>query len=83
MVFGNLNEASGTGVCFSRYMREGGNIYGNYLPIAEGDNVALNDHRTAVVCVSIERVCYDWARGVAMTALLYYCVFYYNLCYFE
>ncbi|CAE7769509.1 PPDK, partial [Symbiodinium microadriaticum] len=49
MVFGNLNERSGTGVCFSRFVREGGNVYGNYLPMAEGDDTALNDHRKAGV----------------------------------
>jgi len=40
MVFGNLAERSGTGVCFTRDPNHGDNVfYGDYLPNAQGEDV--------------------------------------------
>ncbi|MFH0770406.1 MAG: pyruvate, phosphate dikinase [Candidatus Peregrinibacteria bacterium] len=40
MIFGNLNEKSGTGVCFSRDPSTGEKrLTGEYLPVAQGDDV--------------------------------------------
>jgi pyruvate,orthophosphate dikinase len=51
MVFGNLGENSGTGVCFSRDPATGRpGIYGDYLPNAQGEDVVAGIRNT----VSIE-----------------------------
>ncbi|SDH93009.1 pyruvate phosphate dikinase [Actinokineospora alba] len=40
MVFGNLGETSGTGVCFTRDPASGrSGVYGDYLPNAQGEDV--------------------------------------------
>jgi pyruvate,orthophosphate dikinase len=40
MVFGNLGQHSGTGVCFTRDPNHGDNVfYGDYLPNAQGEDV--------------------------------------------
>ncbi|MBI3670235.1 MAG: pyruvate, phosphate dikinase, partial [Acidobacteria bacterium] len=40
MVFGNIGENSGTGVCFTRDPNSGANeFYGDYLPNAQGEDV--------------------------------------------
>jgi len=40
MVYGNLNDNSGTGVCFTRNPATGENkLYGEYLPNAQGEDV--------------------------------------------
>ena len=40
MVFGDLGEDSGTGVCFTRDPGSGERvIYGDYLPRAQGEDV--------------------------------------------
>ncbi|MGO1166087.1 MAG: pyruvate, phosphate dikinase [Janibacter sp.] len=47
MVFGNLGETSGTGVCFTRDPSSGhSGIYGDYLPNAQGEDVVAGIRNT-------------------------------------
>ena len=47
MVFGDLGEASGTGVCFTRDPASGERTaYGDYLPRAQGEDVVAGAHNT-------------------------------------
>ncbi|WP_426592453.1 pyruvate, phosphate dikinase [Cellulomonas sp. McL0617] len=47
MVFGNLGETSGTGVCFTRDPATGAvGVYGDYLPNAQGEDVVAGIRNT-------------------------------------
>ncbi|HEX3258397.1 MAG TPA: pyruvate, phosphate dikinase [Pseudonocardia sp.] len=47
MVFGNLGETSGTGVCFTRDPASGKQgVYGDYLPNAQGEDVVAGIRNT-------------------------------------
>ncbi|MBV9923124.1 MAG: pyruvate, phosphate dikinase [Pseudonocardia sp.] len=47
MVFGNLGESSGTGVCFTRDPATGKQgVYGDYLPNAQGEDVVAGIRNT-------------------------------------
>ncbi|MET0789293.1 MAG: pyruvate, phosphate dikinase [Cellulomonas sp.] len=47
MVFGNLGETSGTGVCFTRDPSTGeSGVYGDYLPNAQGEDVVAGIRNT-------------------------------------
>ena len=47
MVFGNLGDDSGTGVCFTRDPSTGhGGVYGDYLPNAQGEDVVAGIRNT-------------------------------------
>jgi pyruvate, orthophosphate dikinase len=47
MVFGNLGETSGTGVCFTRDPSTGASgVYGDYLPNAQGEDVVAGIRNT-------------------------------------
>ena len=47
MVFGNLGETSGTGVCFTRDPSTGAaGVYGDYLPNAQGEDVVAGIRNT-------------------------------------
>ncbi|WKV16756.1 pyruvate, phosphate dikinase [Janibacter limosus] len=47
MVFGNLGETSGTGVCFTRDPSSGhSGVYGDYLPNARGEDVVAGIRNT-------------------------------------
>ena len=47
MVFGNLGETSGTGVCFTRDPSSGhAGVYGDYLPNAQGEDVVAGIRNT-------------------------------------
>ncbi|MEZ0447978.1 pyruvate, phosphate dikinase [Cellulomonas sp. ICMP 17802] len=47
MVFGNLGESSGTGVCFTRDPSTGASgVYGDYLPNAQGEDVVAGIRNT-------------------------------------
>src|SRR5690242_1555841 len=47
MVFGNLGESSGTGVCFTRDSATGKQgVYGDYLPNAQGEDVVAGIRNT-------------------------------------
>lgn len=47
MVFGNLGETSGTGVCFTRDPSSGhSGVYGDYLPNAQGEDVVAGIRNT-------------------------------------
>lgn len=47
MVFGNLGESSGTGVCFTRDPSTGeSGVYGDYLPNAQGEDVVAGIRNT-------------------------------------
>ncbi len=55
MVFGNLANHSGTGVCFTRDPNRGDNIfYGDYLPNAQGEDVVAGI-RTPMTLSDFER----------------------------
>jgi pyruvate,orthophosphate dikinase len=55
MVFGNLAERSGTGVCFTRDPNRGDNVfYGDYLPNAQGEDV-VSGARTPMTLADFER----------------------------
>ena len=47
MVFGNMGEGSGTGVCFTRDPSSGNSgVYGDYLPDAQGEDVVAGIRNT-------------------------------------
>ena len=50
MVFGNLGDSSGTGVCFTRDPATGRpGIYGDYLPNAQGEDVVAGIRNTLTI----------------------------------
>ena len=56
MVFGNLNERSGTGVVFSHNPNNGNpGLYGDFLPAAQGEDIVSGSH----IPLSIEQMLID------------------------
>ncbi|CRK56547.1 Pyruvate,phosphate dikinase [Alloactinosynnema sp. L-07] len=56
MVFGNLGETSGTGVCFTRDPASGRTgVYGDYLPNAQGEDVVAGI-RTPLALAEFDRL---------------------------
>ena len=56
MVFGNLGETSGTGVCFTRDPSSGhSGVYGDYLPNAQGEDVVAGIRNTLALSDLKER----------------------------
>ncbi|WP_370890352.1 pyruvate, phosphate dikinase [Janibacter sp. GXQ6167] len=56
MVFGNLGEGSGTGVCFTRDPASGhSGVYGDYLPNAQGEDVVAGIRNTLALA-DLERL---------------------------
>src|SRR4029078_11308342 len=56
MVFGNLGETSGTGVCFTRDPATGKQgVYGDYLPNAQGEDVVAGIRNTLTLADLAER----------------------------
>ncbi len=56
MVFGNLGETSGTGVCFTRDPSSGhSGVYGDYLPNAQGEDVVAGIRNTLALADLEER----------------------------
>jgi pyruvate,orthophosphate dikinase len=61
MVFGNLNERSGTGVVFTRDPNTGeARPYGDFLFTAQGEDVVAGRHRTLPVAALAERLPEVW-----------------------
>ncbi|RTE48607.1 pyruvate, phosphate dikinase [Actinobaculum sp. 352] len=67
MVFGNMGETSGTGVCFTRDPSTGhSGVYGDYLINAQGEDVVAGIRNTLSLA-DLERVdkkSYDELRGI-------------------
>ncbi|HEX8518891.1 MAG TPA: PEP/pyruvate-binding domain-containing protein, partial [Pseudonocardia sp.] len=56
MVFGNLGDDSGTGVCFTRDPASGrAGVYGDYLPNAQGEDVVAGIRNTLTLADLAER----------------------------
>lgn len=63
MVFGNLNERSGTGVVFTRDPNTGApELYGDFLFRAQGEDVVAGRHQTLPVRALQERLPDVWAE---------------------
>ena len=67
MVFGNMGENSGTGVCFTRDPSSGhSGVYGDYLENAQGEDVVAGIRNTLALA-DLERInkpVYDELRGI-------------------
>lgn len=67
MVFGDLDEQSGTGVCFTRDPATGRkNAYGDYLPQAQGEDVVAGIRNTLTLdqLADIHPVCHSDLLGI-------------------
>ncbi len=67
MVFGDLDEESGTGVCFTRDPGTGERVaYGDYLPQAQGEDVVAGIRNTLTLdeLSSIHPVCHEDLLGI-------------------
>lgn len=67
MVFGNLGDTSGTGVCFTRDPSTGhSGVYGDYLPNAQGEDVVAGIRNTLPLAALEERdkTSYDELRAI-------------------
>ncbi len=63
MVFGNLNERSGTGVVFTRDPNTGESaLYGDFLFRAQGEDVVAGRHATLPVAALADRLPEVWAE---------------------
>lgn len=66
MVFGNLNESSGTGVCFTRDPSTGhSGVYGDYLENAQGEDVVAGIRNTLPLAAleELDKESYDTLRA--------------------
>ncbi|MDO4901536.1 pyruvate, phosphate dikinase [Actinomyces sp.] len=66
MVFGNMGETSGTGVCFTRDPSTGrGGVYGDYLVNAQGEDVVAGIRNTLSLAdlERLDRASYDELRA--------------------
>ena len=66
MVFGNMGETSGTGVCFTRDPSTGrGGVYGDYLVNAQGEDVVAGIRNTLSLAdlERLDKVSYDELRA--------------------
>lgn len=67
MVFGNMGEGSGTGVCFTRDPSTGhSGVYGDYLENAQGEDVVAGIRNTLSLAdlEKIDQKSYDELRGI-------------------
>lgn len=67
MVFGNLGDTSGTGVCFTRDPSTGhSGVYGDYLPNAQGEDVVAGIRNTLPLSALEDRdkTSYDELRAI-------------------
>ena len=67
MVFGNMGENSGTGVCFTRDPSSGhSGVYGDYLENAQGEDVVAGIRNTLSLSAlkEINKPVYDELRGI-------------------
>ncbi|CAM2964368.1 pyruvate, phosphate dikinase [Actinomyces slackii] len=67
MVFGNMGQTSGTGVCFTRDPSTGrSGVYGDYLVNAQGEDVVAGIRNTLSLAdlESLDRDSYDELRGI-------------------
>ncbi len=67
MVFGNMGETSGTGVCFTRDPSTGhSGVYGDYLENAQGEDVVAGIRNTLSLAdlENINKPVYDELRGI-------------------
>ena len=67
MVFGNMGENSGTGVCFTRDPSTGhSGVYGDYLENAQGEDVVAGIRNTLSLAdlENINKPVYDELRGI-------------------
>ena len=67
MVFGNMGENSGTGVCFTRDPSSGhSGVYGDYLENAQGEDVVAGIRNTLALSdlKEINKPVYDELRGI-------------------
>ncbi len=67
MVFGNLGETSGTGVCFTRDPATGhSGVYGDYLSNAQGEDVVAGIRNTLSLAdlEQLDKAAYDELRDV-------------------
>ena len=67
MVFGNLGEASGTGVCFTRDPSTGhSGVYGDYLQNAQGEDVVAGIRNTLPLSEleKLDKKSYDELRAI-------------------
>ena len=67
MVFGNMGEGSGTGVCFTRDPSSGhSGVYGDYLENAQGEDVVAGIRNTLSLAdlESIDKASYDQLRAI-------------------
>ncbi|MBB6333971.1 pyruvate,orthophosphate dikinase [Schaalia hyovaginalis] len=67
MVFGNMGEGSGTGVCFTRDPSSGhSGVYGDYLENAQGEDVVAGIRNTLSLAdlENIDKASYDKLRGI-------------------
>ena len=67
MVFGNMGENSGTGVCFTRDPSSGhSGVYGDYLENAQGEDVVAGIRNTLPLSAlkDINKPVYDELRGI-------------------
>lgn len=71
MVYGNLNDNSGTGVCFTRNPATGDKVlYGEYLPNAQGEDVVAGIRTPLDVAHMADNFPAAYADLVANTTLL-------------
>jgi pyruvate,orthophosphate dikinase len=71
MVYGNLNDNSGTGVCFTRNPATGAKqLYGEYLPNAQGEDVVAGIRTPLDVAHMAEHFAEAYADLVANTTRL-------------
>lgn len=67
MVFGNMGDTSGTGVCFTRDPSTGhSGVYGDYLINAQGEDVVAGIRNTLTLAdlEEIDKTSYDELRGI-------------------
>jgi pyruvate,orthophosphate dikinase len=67
MVFGNMGETSGTGVCFTRDPSTGhSGVYGDYLPNAQGEDVVAGIRNTLTLAdlEKLDKTSYDQLRAI-------------------
>ncbi len=67
MVFGNMGDGSGTGVCFTRDPSSGhSGVYGDYLENAQGEDVVAGIRNTLSLAdlEKIDKASYDQLRGI-------------------
>ncbi len=67
MVFGNMGEGSGTGVCFTRDPSTGhSGVYGDYLENAQGEDVVAGIRNTLSLAAleEVDKNSYDELRGI-------------------